>query len=51
MSTEIMLKIIGMYPFDLFKLNIANLIPDMIEQNISEFANFFTNLAKTPSFL
>mmetsp|Transcript_5088 Transcript_5088/g.3739 ORF Transcript_5088/g.3739 Transcript_5088/m.3739 type:complete len:112 (+) Transcript_5088:542-877(+) len=50
-AVEIMLKIVGLYPLDLFKLEVKHLLAKMVKNNILEFPAFIDNLLKTPAFL
>jgi len=46
-----MLKHIGTYPFDLFKVHLKELIALILEIGLIEFSEFMGKCAKTPSFL
>jgi hypothetical protein len=51
-TAGLLLKNIGKYPFNLFKLKIKREhIATMIKEDLFEFADFIENCAKTPSFL
>jgi hypothetical protein len=51
-TAGLLLKNIGLYPFNLFKVKIKRkFIATMIEEDLVEFADFIENSAKTPSFL
>jgi hypothetical protein len=50
-NAELILKHIGLYPFDLFKVRVKDLIHIMLDQGLLEFVNFMENCAKTPAFL
>jgi len=48
---ELILKHIGSYPLDLFKVDIKHLLAIMIEKQISELGPYLKNSIKYPSFL
>ena len=50
-SAELIIKNVSAYPFNLFKVELKDLVAIMIKSQIMEFALFMDNSAKTPSFL
>ncbi len=50
-TAGIILKHVGTYPFDLFKVHMKELVAPIIELGLIEFAEYINNSAKTPSFL
>jgi hypothetical protein len=50
-TAGIILKHVGIYPFDLFKVHLKDLIAPIVELGLIEFSEFMLNCCKTPSFL